>query len=230
MKKYISLILALVLAFSLTACGGDEGAGSSVPEDSSLEAISSNPQAVNAEKLERSAELLSEHFVTWAMYPNTLENLASVTDDMIRDFIFTIAMYRDEPAHPYASIITVGDNHRYRWPQADVERVAFELFGRERWDFGNTINSIDFLFDEATGEYHSGLEFGIGRYVFIFESADATYLADEGRVKVTLQLRTLIPDVMDPTFTEDATEYTAFFTVLGEGEETFLRLQSVMPA
>ncbi len=112
--------------------------------------------------LERRAEALAEQLVG-VLSGKDLDGTMSLDENQQLCFILRTYMYSPagefmNEASPYFKSFPVGPDGWVHFPEEEISRVAFELFGSEDFAFAPDDN---FIFDCEKGEYLSALEFGL---------------------------------------------------------------------
>lgn len=180
-------------------------------------------------RLQAQAEVLTEHIVTKALEYNERQESSPVSDSEIRNFILGLSFYMENTAHPYYNMISQTPEHLYIFPLKNVQRMAYELFSRENWDFGSTMEGVSFDFNAEKQQYESGLEFGLGGGRFDCKEMKAGILPDGQTIKVDFMLYSYLEDEDDPTWGE-AERYSMYFTIIQESDALFLRYSTLQPA
>lgn len=112
--------------------------------------------------LERRSEALAEQLVG-VLSGKDLDGTMSLDENQQLCFILRTYMYSPagefmNEASPYFKSFPVGPDGWVHFPEEEISRVAFELFGSEDFAFAPDDN---FIFDCEKGEYLSALEFGL---------------------------------------------------------------------
>lgn len=180
-------------------------------------------------RLKEEAVALTEHLVTKVLSYRAAAGTSEISDSEITIFILSLASYLDNPSHPYHNFITRTPELLYIFPLPKVQQIAKELFGRDNWDFGTTINGIDFNYNAEQQQYESGLEFGIGGYYYGCQDLRPSFSPENGTIKVDFILLSH-PNGLGDQVWKDKTESTMTFTVESANGNTFLRFASIVPA
>lgn len=245
MKKHRILFALAASALLLCACGqAPQSASDSVSAQAVSDSVSAPPASVaqstpeeqppeeqplrsaEIELLERNAAALTGHFVGRLMDTQELPEVSAVTDLQIRDFILTLAFYMEDMDHPYRSYLTQDDTLLYAITRENVQKIAYQLFGREAWSFDATLDSISVAYNEEAQRYESYMEFGVGANAFDVADAQAQYLDDSHTVEVNFTVTSYLGGEEDPAWGKPLS-YKALYGVHREDGTLFLRLMSV---
>ena len=178
-------------------------------------------------ELEEQGMVLTEQIVTMALDTITDKEITQLEDIEITRFILTLSFYRENPHHPYHSAINVTPERLYIFPLSNVQKLAKDLFGRDNWDFGSTIEGIDVHYNEDKQQYESGLEFGLGNGRYDCQKMKAAYLPENNTVEVDFTLLSYLNSESDPSW-EEETERKMTFAVVEEEGKSFLRFVSLV--
>lgn len=246
MKKRRVIFALAASALLLCACGQAPQSTSSAAQASS-DSVSAPPASVaqsTSQKqpfeeqplrdaeialLERNAAALTGHFVGHLMDTQELPAVSAVTDLQIRNFILSLAFYMEDTDHPYHGYFTQDDTLLYAITRENVQKIAYQLFGREAWDFDATLDSISVTYNEETQRYESYMEFGVGTNAFDVADAQAQYLNDSHTVEVDFTATSYLGDEEDPAWGKPLS-YKTLYAVHSEDGTLFLRLMSVQKA
>lgn len=250
MKKHRILFALTASALLLCACGqAPQSASDSVSAQAASVSVSAPPASVaqstpqkqpleeqppeeqplrdaEAELLERNAAALTGHLIGHLMDTQELPEVSAVTDLQIRDFILTLAFYREDMDHPYRGYLTQDDTLLYAITRENVQKIAYQLFGREAWDFDATLDNISVTYNEETQRYESYMEFSVGANAFDVADAQAQYLGDRHTVEVDFTAISYLGDEDDPAWGKPL-PYKALYSIHREDGTLFLRLISV---
>lgn len=246
MKKHRILFSLAASVLLLCACGQAPQSTSSAAQAASdsvsvppASAAQSMPQRqppeeeplrdAEIEPLERNAAALTGHFVGRLMETQELPAVSAVTDLQIRNFILTLAFYREDMEHPYHSYLTQDDTLLYTITRENVQKIAYQLFGREAWDFDATLDGVSVAYNEEAQQYESYMEFGVGTNAFAVADAQAQYLDDSHTVEVNFTATSYLGGEDDPAWGKPLA-YKALYDIHSEDGTLFLRLLSVKKA
>ncbi len=176
MKRMILLLVFLCLtACSTMPTETTDYAETHSPE--TKETAEEEPPAavVPPEAICTQAEVLTDHLIQFVMPPEWLEESVEYTDENIFRFLISLRMYRNNPDHPYSSVIVLSEDERYYLiGLSDIQNIACELFGEEDW---SAVSYTDELFDKDLPGYRIAAETGVWTSQFSAENTTA-YMDD----------------------------------------------------
>ncbi len=168
-RRIFAVLFALLM---LCSCGAEEPEKPVVPEEPEISGESEipeeepeqekNPENPEATEFERNAitltGLIAEH-----LFDVSEEKTSSETNKLM-NVIFTIGANAGNPVSenkPYADSFPKSQDGIYHFPEDEIVRVAFEIFGIEDFRYEEP-KGVAIYYDEENREFYTGFEFGMG--------------------------------------------------------------------
>lgn len=229
------LLLAAMLCAGCTSQVSDvvpQSASASISEssqNSTFEAsFSVSEAAAENIALLRQADLITEQLVAKSFNPSALEEEAEAPTVLaINSFILTVPMVEDDD-YMYKDFMRRTKDGYYEYPADKVEQIAYEMFGKNNW----ILEGGDTAFDETKNAYVTGLEFGIGAFLFCEDvssefSPEGTSVISKCHIVSDMAFDEENPG--DP-ITKDYGEYQIIYEIISENNRSFLRFVAMKKA